>query len=25
MREMAKGLSPVETVKVQKRRLFSRA
>ena len=25
MREMAKGLSPVETVKVHKRRLFSRA
>jgi pilus assembly protein CpaE len=25
MREMAKGLSPIETVKVQKRRLFSRA
>jgi pilus assembly protein CpaE len=25
MREMAKGLSPAETVKVQKRRLFSRA
>jgi pilus assembly protein CpaE len=25
MREMAKGLSPLETVKVQKRRLFSRA
>jgi len=25
MREMAKGLSPVEAVKVQKRRLFSRA
>jgi pilus assembly protein CpaE len=25
MREMAKGLSPVETAKVQKRRLFSRA